>query len=59
MKKDQFKGRIKAAQGKVEEVAGRVMGNAKMEEKGKVTGAKGKVQADHGDRVAAAAKVSD
>ena len=49
MNKDQVRGRIKEAQGKVKEVTGRIVGNKTLEEKGKVEKAAGNVQADYGD----------
>ena len=49
MNKDQVKGRLKEAEGKVKEVTGKVVGNKTLEEKGKVENATGKVQAGYGD----------
>ena len=40
MTKDQIKGRIRIAKGKLQEVAGRAMGDESMEEDGKLLGAK-------------------
>ena len=49
MNKDQTNGRIAEAQGKVKEVAGRIVGNEKLELKGKIENTAGKVQAAFGD----------
>ena len=49
MNKDQTNGRISEAQGKVKEVAGRIVGNEKLELKGKIQNTAGKVQAAFGD----------
>jgi uncharacterized protein YjbJ (UPF0337 family) len=49
MNKDQVKGRIKEAEGKAKEVAGKIVGNKRVEEKGKVEQTVGKVQAGYGD----------
>ena len=49
MNKDQTSGRIAEAQGKVKEVAGRIVGNEKLELKGKIQNTAGKVQAAFGD----------
>ena len=49
MNNDQVKGRIKEAQGKTKEVAGKVLGNKSMEENGKLKTAVGKAQASYGD----------
>ena len=49
MNKDQVKGRIKEAQGKVKEVAGKMVGNKDLERKGKTENTEGKVQAGYGD----------
>lgn len=49
MNKDQVKGRIKEAEGKVKEVAGKAVGNKTLEEKGKMQNAVGKAQAGYGD----------
>jgi uncharacterized protein YjbJ (UPF0337 family) len=49
MNNDQVKGRIKEAEGKAKQVAGNVVGNKKLEEKGKVQKDVGKVQAGFGD----------
>jgi uncharacterized protein YjbJ (UPF0337 family) len=47
--KDQVKGRVKEAQGKMKEVAGKLVGNEKLEAKGKVQKALGAAQAKVGD----------
>lgn len=49
MNKDQFKGRIHEAKGKVKEVTGKAVGNAELEQKGKIEKAAGKVQGKFGD----------
>ncbi len=49
MNKDQVKGRIKEAKGKAKEIAGKVVGNKDLEQKGKIENADGKVQAGYGD----------
>jgi uncharacterized protein YjbJ (UPF0337 family) len=49
MNKDQVKGRVKEAEGKVKEVAGKLVGNEKMEAKGKVEKVLGRAQAKFGD----------
>ena len=48
MNKDQVKGRIKEAEGKVKEVIGKVVGDKRLEEKGKAQSTVGKVQAGYG-----------
>jgi len=49
MNKDQVKGRMKEAEGKIKEVAGKAVGNKTLEDKGKVQNAVGKAQAGYGD----------
>jgi uncharacterized protein YjbJ (UPF0337 family) len=49
MNKDQVKGRVKEAEGKIKEVAGKLVGNEKMEAKGKVEKVLGRAQAKFGD----------
>jgi uncharacterized protein YjbJ (UPF0337 family) len=49
MNKQQIKGRYEAAKGKVKEVAGHVVGNEKLEVKGKIQKDAGKVQAGIGN----------
>ena len=48
MNKDQVKGRVAEAEGKVKEVAGKVF-SKDLERKGKVQNVLGKVQAGYGD----------
>ncbi len=50
MNEDQVKGRVKEAEGKVMEIAGRIIGNKSLEEKGKAIKAVGKIQAGNGDQ---------
>jgi len=47
--KDQVKGRVKEAEGKVKETAGALVGNDRLEVKGKVQKNLGKTQASYGD----------
>jgi len=47
--KDQVEGRIKELKGTIKEVAGQVVGNEKLEEKGKVQKTLGRAQAKFGD----------
>jgi uncharacterized protein YjbJ (UPF0337 family) len=47
--KDQVDGRVKEAAGKVQEVAGRTVGNPTQELKGKVKKTVGAAQAEYGD----------
>jgi uncharacterized protein YjbJ (UPF0337 family) len=47
--KDQVKGRIKGAEGKIKEVTGHITGNKTLEEKGRVEKVAGDVQATYGD----------
>ena len=47
--KDQIKGRVKEAEGKIKEVAGELVGNQTLRAKGKVQGALGEAQAKFGD----------
>ena len=47
--KDQVKGRVSEAEGKLKEVVGRVIGNEKLKVKGKVQEVAGKAQANLGD----------
>ena len=49
MNKDQIKGRVEQATGKVKEVAGKVVGNDRLETEGLAGQVKGKVQAGYGD----------
>jgi uncharacterized protein YjbJ (UPF0337 family) len=50
MNKDQVKGRITKVEGKVKDVAGKVIGNKTLEQKGSLEKTVGQIQADHGDR---------
>jgi uncharacterized protein YjbJ (UPF0337 family) len=47
--KDQIKGRVKEAEGKAKEVAGKMVGNKTLELKGTVQRALGEAQAKFGD----------
>ena len=47
--KDQVEGRVKEAKGKIKEVAGKLVGNERLEAKGKVQKTLGKAQAKFGD----------
>lgn len=49
MNKDQVKGRVEEAKGKMKETAGRVSGNPDMEDRGTVDKVAGKVQKNFGD----------
>jgi uncharacterized protein YjbJ (UPF0337 family) len=49
MDKNQVKGEMHKAKGKAKEVAGRTVGNDKLEREGKLERAKGKVQKAYGD----------
>ena len=49
MNKDQLKGRIEEAKGKVKEVAGKLTRNKSLERKGKIQNVAGKAQAGYGD----------
>ena len=49
MNKDQVKGRIEKAKGKVRELAGMIAGNKTLEEKGRIEKTLGSVQARYGD----------
>jgi uncharacterized protein YjbJ (UPF0337 family) len=49
MDKNQVKGEMSKAKGKVKEVAGRTIGNEKMEREGKLEHAKGTIQKAYGD----------
>jgi uncharacterized protein YjbJ (UPF0337 family) len=56
MNDTQMRGRIEQAKGNVKEVAGAMVGNKKLERKGKRQAAAGKIQADVGDMTAAITK---
>lgn len=49
MNKDQIKGRTESAKGKVKDVAGKAVGNEKLQGEGKAEQVKGKVQSGYGD----------
>ncbi len=49
MNKNQIKGRIEQAKGQVKAVAGRIVGNKELEQKGRNQKAGGKVQSGYGD----------
>jgi uncharacterized protein YjbJ (UPF0337 family) len=49
MNKDQVKGRVEEAKGKVKQVTGKLVGNVSLEQKGIIQKAAGKVQAGYGD----------
>jgi uncharacterized protein YjbJ (UPF0337 family) len=47
--KDQVKGRVKEVEGKIKEVTGKLVGNEKLEQKGKIQKTVGEGQAAVGD----------
>ncbi len=49
MNKDQVKGHVKEAKGTIKEIAGKLVGNEKLEKEGKVQKIVGEAQADIGD----------
>jgi uncharacterized protein YjbJ (UPF0337 family) len=49
MNKDQIKGRVEEAKGKVKKAAGKAVGNRNLENKGGLQNAHGKAQAAFGD----------
>lgn len=49
MNKDQIKGRVEEAKGKVKEVAGEAVGNERLKNEGKLDKAAGKTQSGYGD----------
>lgn len=49
MNKDQVKGRVKEVKGTIKEAAGKLVGNEKLEEKGKTEKVLGEAQAKFGD----------
>ena len=49
MNKDQIKGRVNAAEGEIKQAAGKLIGNEKMEAKGKAQGTIGRARARFGD----------
>src|ERR1700674_2491191 len=50
MYRDQVRGRLKEAEGKVNEVTGKILGNKSLEERGQIQQIVGQVQASCGDR---------
>ncbi len=49
MNSDQIKGRAKTVKGKMEEIAGKIMNDRKLDTKGTVLKATGKIQSAFGD----------
>ena len=49
MNKDQVKGRVREAKGKVKEIAGKTVGNTRVEAEGDAEQLAGKVQKTYGD----------
>jgi uncharacterized protein YjbJ (UPF0337 family) len=49
MNKDQVKGRVEEAKGKAKEVAGRIVGNPDLENRGTIQKVGGEVQKSYGD----------
>jgi uncharacterized protein YjbJ (UPF0337 family) len=49
MNKDQVKGRVREAKGKVKEIAGKAVGNRRVEAEGDAEQLAGKVQKTYGD----------
>jgi len=49
MNKDQVKGRVREAKGKVKEIAGKAVGNRRVEAEGDAEQLAGKVQKSYGD----------
>ena len=49
MNKDQVKGRVKEVEGKIKEAAGKLVGNDRLEAKGKIQKVLGEAQAKFGD----------
>jgi len=56
MNKDQVKGRVEQAKGKVKEIAGRAVGNPRVEAEGDVEQLAGKLQKTYGDAKSEAKK---
>ena len=52
MNKDQVNGRIKAIEGTVKELTGKLLGNPTLKAKGKVEKTMGKLQSSYGDLIA-------
>ena len=49
MNKNQVKGRTKTVKGKAKEIAGKITGNEKLEQEGRVDQISGKVESSYGD----------
>jgi uncharacterized protein YjbJ (UPF0337 family) len=49
MNKDQLKGRLKEAEGKIKQVTGKIVGSGGLEAKGKIQKSLGAIQAKFGD----------
>ena len=49
MNKDQLKGHVKEVKGTIKEIAGKLVGNEKLEQKGKIQKIVGEAQAQIGD----------
>jgi len=49
MNKDQVKGRVTEAKGRIKELAGKIVGNEKLEAKGSAQKIAGKAEATYGD----------
>jgi len=49
MNEDQVRGRVKEVKGELKNVAGKIVGDKKLERKGKIENVSGKVQAGYGD----------
>lgn len=59
MNKDQTKGQIDQATGKIKEIAGKAVGNKELEAKGKIQNVGGKIQTGLGDLKEAVKKAGD
>ena len=49
MNKNQVSGRAKTVKGKTKEIAGKITGNEKLEQEGKVDQVSGKIESGYGD----------
>lgn len=49
MNEDQIKGRVRETRGEIQNVAGKIVGDKKLERKGSIKKVSGKVQATYGD----------
>ena len=49
MNEDQVRGRVKEVKGELKNVAGKIVGDKKLERKGKIQNVSGRVQAGYGD----------